>query len=440
MTGKDMIVMSQEDLRRLGVIHKVIDKRVTQVEAAGILDLSDRQIRRIITRVQEDGDKGIVHQSRGRPSHNAKDPKIKKRAINLCRGTYEGFGPTLASEKLFERDKIEISRETLRQWLKNEKLPYRDRKKRPHRQWRERKRYYGQMVQMDGSHHDWFEDRGPWCVLMGYIDDATGIPFAKFCSREGSLTAMDGFKGYIKKHGVPLSVYLDKHTTYKSTKKLTIEDELNNVDPLSQFGRALSELGVELIHANSPQAKGRIERLFETFQDRVIKEMRLRKIASIDEANKFLEQYLPAFAKRFGVPPAKEGDLHRPLPKGIDLDRILCVKTERALNNDFTVAHNKKLYQVMDNVRAKKVMVEELIDGSMIIRYKDAPLKFKEITTRPKKEEPKKTYEFKFKRVYMPQAADHPWKRGYKFNPQYAHYSQREKVAPKEKGLLLTVT
>jgi transposase len=437
MTEKDMIAMSQEDLRRLAVIHKAIDKRVTQVEAAGILDLSDRQIRRIITRVQEDGDKGIIHQSRGQPSHNAIDLKIKKRAINLCGGTYEGFGPTLASEKLFERDKIEISRETLRQWLKHEKLPYRDRKKRPHRQWRERKHHYGQMVQMDGSHHDWFEGRGPWCVLMGYIDDATGIPFAKFCPCEGSLTAMDGFKGYIKKHGIPLSVYLDKHTTYKSTKKPTIEDELNNIDPLSQFGRALGELGVELIHANSPQAKGRIERLFETFQDRVIKEMRLRKISSIGEANKFLEWYLPVFAKRFGIPPAKEGDLHRPLPKGIDLNRILCVKTERALRNDFTIAHNKKLYQILDNVRAGKVMVEDRIDGSMIIAHKAKVLKFKEITSRPKKEEPKKTYEFRLRRVYTPPPADHPW-RHFKINTHYQQYQQREKVAPKEKGLLLT--
>ena len=436
MTGKDMIAMSQEDLRRLGVMHKVIDRRVTQVEAAGILDLSDRQIRRIITRVQEDGDKGIIHQSRGQLSHNATDLKIKNKVINLCKKTYEGFGPTLASEKLFERDKIEISRETIRQWLRHEKLPYRDRKKRPHRQWRERKHHYGQMVQMDGSHHDWFEGRGPKCVLMGYIDDATGIPFAKFCPYEGSLTAMGSFKGYIKKRGIPLSVYLDKHTTYKSTKKLTVEDELNNVDPLSQFGRALSELGVELIHANSPEAKGRIERLFETFQDRVIKEMRLRKIASIDEANKFLEYYLPVFAKRFGVPPAKEGDLHRPLPKGIDLDRILCVKTDRVLRNDFTVAHDKKLYQVLDNVRAKKVTVEEHIDGSMIIRHKEASLKFKEITKRVKREPERKAYEFRLSTAHVP-PADHPW-RNYKFSPHYIHYSQREKVAPKEKGLLLT--
>jgi transposase-like protein len=341
----------------------------------------------------------------------------------------------LASEKLFERDKIDISRETLRQWLKHEKLPYKERKKRPHRQWRERKHHYGQMVQMDGSHHDWFEGRGPWCVLMGYIDDATGIPFAKFCVREGSLTAMDSFKGYIKKHGIPVSVYLDKHTTYKSTKKRTVEDELNNIDHLSQFGRALTELGVELIYANSAPAKGRIERLFETFQDRVIKEMRLRNISSIEAANSFLEYYIPVFAKRFAVPAAKEGDLHRPLPKGIDLDRILCVKTERTLNNDFTIAHEKKLYQILDNTPAKKVMVEDHVDGSMKVRYKDRVLRFKEIAARP----PKKPYVFKLiKRSCVP-APDHPW-RNFKFSPQYPHYSQREKVAPKEKGLLLTKT
>jgi DNA-binding Lrp family transcriptional regulator len=414
MAGKDIVAMSQEELKRLSVIHKAIDGRLTQVEAGDILGLSDRQVRRIIARIEKDGDKGIIHRSRGQPSHNAVDIRIKYKALKLCRTVYEGFGPTLASEKLFERDKIEISREALRQWLKHERLPYRCRKKRPHRQWRERKHHYGQMVQMDGSHHDWFEGRGPWCVLMGYIDDATGIPFARFCPREGSLTAMDSFKGYIKRHGIPVSVYLDKHSTYKSTKKRTIEDELGNIDPLSQFGRALNELGVELIYANSPQAKGRIERLFETFQDRVIKEMRLRKIGSITEANKFLEHYLPVFAKRFAVPAAKEGDLHRPIPKGIDLDRILCVKTERALNNDFTIAHEKKLYQVLDNTPAKKVIVEDHIDGSMVVRYKDTALRFKEITAKP----PKKAYEFKLvRKAYVP-PADHPW-RNYRFGSHY---------------------
>lgn len=439
MAGKDMIAMSQEDLKRLSVIHKAVDRRLTQIEAARILALSDRQVRRIITRVSEEGDKGIIHRSRGRPSHNAIELKIRKRVIALCQETYEGFGPTLASEKLFERNKIRVSRETLRQWLKTEGLPYRSRKKRPHRQWRERKEYYGQMAQMDGSIHDWFEGRGPKCVLMGYNDDATGIPFGRFYAYEGTVPALDSFKGYIKKYGIPLTVYLDKHTTYKSTGKPSIEDQLNNIMPLSQFERALKELGVEVIHANSPQAKGRIERLFETFQDRVIKEMRLRGISSIDEANKFLESYLPVYANKFGKAPVKNGDLHRPIPKGVDIDRILCIKTERALHNDFTIVHNKKLYQILDNLRADKLLVEENIDGSIAVYYKNTALKYKEITTRPKRLEPeKKKYEFKLCKAHVP-AADHPW-RQFGINAHYTQYQQKEKVAPKEKGLLLTKT
>ena len=435
MAGKDMITMSQEELKRINIIHKAIDKRITQIEAADMLSLSDRQIRRIIKRVTKQGDKGVIHRSRGRPSHNALPKYIRHRAIELYKSTYDDFGPTFASEKLFERNKIKINRETLRIWLKEEGIPYATRKMRPHRQWRERKHYYGQMVQMDGSDHDWLEGRGEECILMGYIDDATGRPFGRFHPYEGTLPAMDSFKRYIKKHGIPQSVYLDKHTTYKSTKKPSIEDELNNVEALSQFERACKELGVEVIHADSPQAKGRIERLFRTFQHRLIREMRLRGIKTIKEANKFLEYYLPVYAKRFGVPPAKEGDLHRPIPKGVDLDDILCIKTKRSLRNDFTVAHDKKLYQVLDNTRAKEVMVEERVDGLMIMRYKDTILKFKEITARPKKEEHKKTYEFKMKKIYIP-PKDHPWRR-FKINPQYAQYQQKEKVAPKEKGLLL---
>jgi hypothetical protein len=291
------------------------------------------------------------------------------------------------------------------------------------------------MVQMDGSDHPWLEDRGPECVFMGYIDDATGKPFGRFYRYEGTIPAMDSFKRYIKKHGLPQSVYLDKHTTYKSTKKPSIEDELNNVEALSQFARALKELGVDVIYADSPQAKGRIERLFKTFQHRLIREMRLRGIKSIEEANKFLDYYLPVYAKRFGVAPAKESDLHRPIPKGVDLDNILCVKTKRSLRNDFTVAHDKKLYQVLDNTRAKEIMVEERVDGSMLMRYKDMMLRFKEITSRPKREEPKKTYEFRLRKTYIP-PKDHPWRR-FKINPHINNYSQKEKVAPKEKGLLL---
>jgi len=438
MAGKDVIMATQEELKRLHVIHKVLDKRITQAEAADILDVTDRHIRRIAVRVVQEGDKGIAHKLRGQPAHNRTLDKVKQKALSLCKNTYEGFSPTLASEKLFERDKIKVSRELLRTWFIEEHIPYQSRKARPHRNWRERKANYGQMIQADGSHHDWFEGRGPWCVLMGQIDDATNKVSAEFHDHEGTLPFMASFKSYVKVKGIPLSVYIDRHTTYKSNKKPSIEDELENREPLTQVGRALKELGVDVIFAHSAQAKGRIERLFRTFQDRIVKEMRLRKIKSIEEANRFLKEYLPVYNKRFCVPATKEANLHRSIPEDIDLDKILCVKTERALRNDFTIAHNKKLYQILNNIRARKVMIEERINGSMIIRHKDISLKFKEIMQKPEKEV-KKPPEFRLGRGYTPPPTNHPWRISYKISPPYIEYSQKEKVPPKEKDLLLTV-
>jgi len=434
MAGGDIIMATQRELKILYLIRRAIDKVITQKEAAKVAGLSERQVRRKVKRVVEEGDKGIIHKSRGKPSNRAVPDKVRDKVLAIFKDKYSDFGPTLASEKLFERDNIEINDETLRLWLIEDNIPYRKRKKRPHRQWRERKRYYGQMVQIDGSEHDWLEGRGPYCVLMGYIDDATGSPFGRFYEYEGTIPAMDSFKRYIKKYGIPLSVYLDKHSTYKSTGKPSIEDELKNIVPLSHFERSLKELDVEVIHANSPQAKGRIERLFKTFQDRLIKELRLEGAKTINEANKILERFLSRYAKRFCVKAFYSDDLHRSIPKDIDLDRILCVKTERLLRNDFTIAHNSKLYQIENNIRAKKVIVEERIDGSMIIRYKDTALKFKEITNRPKKKDPEKTYEFKFARVYTPCPVNHPWRR-FKIS---THYKKREKKYQREKELLLT--
>ncbi|OIO36872.1 MAG: hypothetical protein AUJ74_00570 [Candidatus Omnitrophica bacterium CG1_02_44_16] len=411
MAGEDIIMMTQGELKKLHIVKKAIDKAITQAEAARIVEITTRQVRRIIKRIRLQGDKGIIHKSRGRPSNRALPERIKDKALKLCREKYHDFGPTLASEKLFERDKIKVNDETLRLWFIQENIGYRTRKKRPHRQWRQRKACYGEMVQMDGSHHDWFEGRGEPCVLMGYIDDATGEPFGKFYPYEGTLPAMDSFKRYLEKHGIPVSLYLDKHSTYKVNQKRTIEDELNGTDPLSQFARAAKELGVNVIHADSPQAKGRIERLFGTFQDRLIKEMRLKGIKSIEEGNRFLEGYLPVYAKRFGVEAANDSDLHRPLPKTIDLDKILCKKTEHALRNDFTVAHDKRLYQIANNIRAKKVMVEERTDGSMLIKHRGSILKFKEIQARPKKiimEEDR--YLFPWKKGSIP-SKDNPWRK-----------------------------
>lgn len=405
---EDILTMSQRELKRLHVIRKAIEKRIRQKEAAGLLGLGERQIRRLVKRVREESDKGIIHRSRGKVSHNALPQTVKQKALALCRGVYSGFNPTLASEKLFERNKIKIGRETLRQWFIAEGISYEKRKARPHRNWRPRKEHCGEMVQMDGSHHDWFEGRAPKCVLMGYIDDATNRVHARFYEYEGTLPAMDGFKCYIKRYGLPMSVYLDRHPTYKSTKKQTIEDELLNRQALSQFGRALEELGVHFIHAQSAPAKGRVERLFKTFQDRLVKEMRLEGVKSTSEGNRLLERYLPVFNKRFNVEPVSSEDLHRPLVAGADLDSVFAVRTERALRNDFTVAHEGKLYQIEDNIRSDKVIVEDRLSGRRLITYKGRSLRYHQITQRPKKiQQPRKPSK---PRVYNPPAMDNPWR------------------------------
>ena len=400
--------MSQKELRRVSLIRKVLDGGISQREVAGILELSERQVRRLVVRAREDGDEGLVHRSRGERSHGAIEEGVKRKALRLCRTRYEGFGPTLASEKLAELDGISVSRETLRVWFREEEMEYRKRRLRPHREWRERKRFFGEMVQMDGSHHAWFEGRAAWCVLMGYVDDATGNVYGRFYEYEGTMPAMDSLRRYFRRYGLPESVYLDKHSTYKLSGKKLIEAELRGEEVLSEVERALKELGVRVIHADSPQAKGRIERLFGTFQDRLVKEMRLVGASSIEEGNRFLERYLPVYNRRFRVLPVGKADLHRPVPRSVRLERVLCRKTERCLRNDFTVAHDGKLYQVEERTRAKRVIVEERLDGTMAIMHKDRSFRFREITKRPQREE--KAKPVRLRRVYIP-PPDHPLKK-----------------------------
>jgi len=412
MAGEDIIMARAKELRHLYVVRKVLDKEMSQVEASEVLSLSSRQIRRIVRRVRLEGDQGVLHKSRGRPSNRRIADPIRDTVIQLYRSEYGDFGPTLASEKLLERQQIKVHDETLRLWLMESGDWKKRRKRRGHRRWRERKHHFGEMVQMDGSHHDWFEGRGPWCVLMGYIDDATGKVLGRFYGYEGTIPAMDSFQGYVKKYGLPMAVYLDQHTTYKSSAKPSIQDELEDRMPVSEFERALEELGVRVIHATSAPAKGRVERLFGTLQDRLVKEMRLRGVRTVEEANDFLKRYLPVYNRRFSVRPQESGDLHRPLPPGIDLDSILCIKTERTLRNDFTIGHNRKLYQIEDRTPASRIMVHEQMDGSIKIVYKGQALRFREITTRPLKE---KTPRVQTERTtpYSP-SPNHPW-RDFKF-------------------------
>jgi hypothetical protein len=409
MAGKDIIIMRQKELKRLHVIRGVMEGKLTQVEAAEILSLSDRQINRIVKRIREEGDKGIQHRSRGRESRRRLPKKLKDRVVELYLQKYKGFGPTFTAEKLYELDAIDLSKETVRKWLIEAGQWQRGRKSRAHRQWRERKANCGEMVQMDGSHHDWFEGRRPKCVLMGYIDDATGKIYCRFYEYEGTIPAMDSFKRYIRAHGIPMSVYFDKHTTYKSTAEPSIEDEINGTEPLSEFGWALRELGVNLIHAHSPQAKGRVERMFNTLQDRLVKEMTLRGINTIEEANRYLKGYLFSHNKRFAVKPKEQNDLHRQIPGGLNLDNIMCIRTERTLRNDLTIAHKGKLYQIQESVKSKKVIVEERVNGKMLITHKDMSLKFKEITTRPEKQQ--KPDCIPWQRKGHTPSSEHPWRK-----------------------------
>jgi len=412
MARKDIVMATQEELKRLHVIRKSLDQLIKQREAAEILDLSVRQVRRIEKRIREEGDPGVIHRSRGKSSNRALPFKAK--ALKLFERKYQDFGPTLASEKLFEIDKIKLSDETLRLWLLEANIPYPERKKRPHRAWRERKHHLGEMIQMDGSHHDWFEGRGPKCVLMGYIDDATGRPYGRFYSHEGAIPALDSFKRYLLRYGIPQSVYIDRHSTYKSTQKqFSLEEELENKRPLTQFSRALEELGVSIHYAYSPQAKGRIERLFKTFQDRLIKEMRLKGIKTMEEGNRFLKYYLPVYAKRYEVNAREEANLHRPVSKDLDLERILCLKTERALRNDHTIQHEKKLYQILDQTQARKVMILERLNGVLELYAHGKKLGFKSITGRPQKATPKNTKAPRLKQTVTP-SYDHPWRKSYK--------------------------
>jgi len=409
---EDMLLMRPREIKRLHLIHQALEKKIHQKQAAEMAGLSERQMRRLMKRIGEEGDRGILHRRRGQPSNRRLGEKVRQKILRLCETKYADFGPTLASEKLGALDRISIHPETLRLWFCQAQIPYKRRKARAHRQWRPRRSCFGEMVQIDGSHHDWLEGRGPRLVLMGYIDDATSTVHARFYDHEGTRPALDSFSRYVQRYGIPLSVYLDKHSTYKATKTASIQEQLEGVAPSqSQFQRALAELGVEVIHAHSPAAKGRIERLFQTFQDRLVKEMRLGQIGTLEQANAFLETYLPGYNQRFQVAAAQPADLHRPLGARRDLNSILCLKTQRHLNADHTVVHGGKRYQIEDRLRASRLTVEEHLDGSLHIRHQGRAVLYREIPPQPVKALYRSAS--RANSAHLP-AANHPWRQSYK--------------------------
>ena len=411
---KDIFMMTREEIQRYQIIRKVLERQINQQEASEFLKLSDRQVRRIVKRVKVEGEAGVVHRSRGRTSNRSIKASFKEKVLKLYRSSYEDFGPTLASEKLLERDGLKVNDETLRLWLAKEALwQVKSRRVRKNLSWRERKAHLGEMVQLDGSHHDWLEQRGPKLVLMGYIDDATGRFYGKFYGYEGTMPAMDSLKGYIRQYGIPKSIYLDRHSTYKNNKKYAYTDwPFRDKQELTQFGRACQQLGIELIYANSPQAKGRVERVFETLQDRLTKELRLAKASGCKEANFVMERYLNGFNKKFEVAAKRRGDLHRPADKRIKIDDILSFQTQRALRNDRTVLHNNRWYQVLNRTCAKDVMVCDYLNGRMAIKYGNNRLEYKTISG-PIVRVKEKIFKARIRKHYVP-PRDSYWRIGFK--------------------------
>jgi len=383
--AKDVLMITQEEVRRYQVVRKIFDREMNQQEAAEYLDLSDRQIRRIVSRVRKEGERGVIHRLRGAKGCRRLPESFKNRILEVYRRQYADFGPTLASEKLLERDKVKVCDETLRRWLIQAGLwRLRQRKKPKERSWRQRKEHVGEMVQLDGSHHDWLEGRGPKLVLMGYIDDATSRFYGRFYGYEGTLPAMGSLKRYIKLYGIPRSIYLDKHSTYKNNHKQRYTDwPFRDQGELTQFARACRQLGTELIYAHSAPAKGRVERVFRTLQDRLVKELRLSGAKTCQEANVVLGWYLNVFNRKFRVSARKKGDWHRPLNPRMDLDEILSVQTKRVLRNDRTIFHNKRWFQVLTKTRAQNVMIHEYLSGRMGVKGGMARLSYQLIEGPP---------------------------------------------------------
>ncbi|KKL12638.1 hypothetical protein LCGC14_2533770 [marine sediment metagenome] len=428
---EDFITLSKREIERLRIIHRVMGKQMTQVKASELLGITDRQVRNIIDKIRNNGDGAIAHGNRGRVAANKMPAELEARIGGIVKRRYPDFGPKFASEKLEEREEIKISKEKLRQIMIAKGLWRVRRRRKEVHQWRERRAYYGEMVQMDGSHHDWLESRGPELVFMGYIDDATNRVFGFFYDYEGVYPAMDSFKRYISLYGLPKSLYLDKHSTYKTTRQPDTDELLRGKVAETQFERACGELEIEVIHANSPQAKGRIERTFGTLQDRLIKELRLAGVRTKEEANPFLEWYLPIYNERFSRVAREEGDLHRPLAKHINLREIFCIKGKRTINNGYIVKWRGRVFLIENPsiaMRRRKIEVMEHFDGEIAIKFNGRYLKFREIIV-PKpvqilKLEKPKSESVKKKSKYIP-PADHPWRR---HNPSLHHNSFRERI------------
>lgn len=406
--------MSQKERTRLQILSRVKNRSIPLVDASRQMEVSYRQAKRIWRRYRLEGDAGLIHRNRGKPSNRQRPAAQRQAVLSAYVEYYLGFGPTLACEHLAKREGLRLDHETLRRWLEAEGLWNRHRRRCRHRSWRERKAHRGELVQMDGSEHDWFEGRGRRAVLMVLIDDATNHTYARFYPAETTEAAFEVFGRYIRRYGLPHALYVDRDSIYRADRQGRIDEELRAEELTTQFGRAMKTLGVDLKLANSPQAKGRVERRNGLFQDRLVKEMRLFNISSLKAANAYLQkQFLPELNRRFTVPARQPGDVHRPIPVGLLLDEVLCWEDVRTVQNDWTVRWRNRWFQVTAkhqglNLPGKQITVRERLDRSIALLWRAKRLVFRELPGRPERPAPKRHPERP--RVFHKPTAEHPWR------------------------------
>jgi transposase len=419
--------MSERELGRVGVLARVKSRQLRVVDAAALLRLSYRQTKRLWKRYREEGASGLKHRSAGRRSHRAYPEKFRCAVLELVGKKYGGpvgerFGPTLAAEHLASEDGQRVDAETLRRWMLEEGLWSRERRRRRHRRRRERKEHFGEMVQMDGSFHAWLEGRGPEGCLMDLVDDATNTTLARLGQEETIWAAAGALGAWIERYGVPLQLYVDWKNLYK--RSANAQERLRGQEPITQFGRMCQKLGIELMAASSPQAKGRVERAHGTHQDRLVKKLRRRQIVSYEAANAYLEaEYLPEHNQRFVRAAARPEDYHRRAPCAAKLDKIFRLETERVISDDWVVRYENRFLQLEPRSQnyapaRGKVTVCEWPDGRVEIEYRGHVVPWREIAApvRPGAAEAKPALEPTraprptiAKRKWVP-PADHPWR------------------------------
>lgn len=407
--------MSVKERRRLEVLSRVKSRELSLVKAAEVLAISYRQAKRLWARFQVQGDAGLLHRLRGRASNRHVQPIRKEQALELYRTKYIGYGPTLAAECLDRDDGLAVPVSTLRVWLSAAGLWQRQRRRKLHRRRRPRREHFGELVQMDGSHHDWFEGRRGTAVLMVMIDDATGRIFAMFFENESWLSAAITLRRYAARHGLPRALYVDRHGIYRADREPTADELLEGIEPKTQFGRAMQELEVELIRAHSPQAKGRVERVNRTLQDRLVKELTRAGISDLEAANRYLEEtFLPKFNEQFGRPAAKSADLHRPVTDE-ELLRALSLQEDRVLQPDWTVRWHNGFLQLPRSAGqhvqpGQSVVLSQQLDGRLRIFAGDQELTWSSVPETPPPKRPASRGPTGSCQGQKPRA-DHPWRR-----------------------------